>query len=88
MALCCSSFVLITLQLGMISASTPFFSGRPFSLIYNGEWHSTGAVGVRIYTKAIDMKYTIPSGFKPMGQPMMVTECVLFSPSGEHGLDF
>src|SRR5258706_3409623 len=70
----CSPLVLITLQLGMIGASTPFFNGRPFSLFYNGRWHSTGAVGVRIYTKPINMKYTIPSGFKPIAPPMMVTE--------------
>lgn len=64
----------MTMQLGLIGTSTPFFNGRPFSLLYNGKWQSMGAVGVRIYTRTIDVKYSIPNGFKPIAPPLTVTE--------------
>ncbi|TFK48716.1 hypothetical protein OE88DRAFT_1663806 [Heliocybe sulcata] len=33
-------------KLGLIASSTPFLTGRPFTLFHNGQIHSGGAVGV------------------------------------------
>ena len=34
------------MQMGLIASSTPFINGRPFTLFFNDEIHSSGAVGV------------------------------------------
>ncbi|KAH9979676.1 hypothetical protein BJV74DRAFT_780156 [Russula compacta] len=42
-----SSFPLAT-KLGLFGSSTPFVTGRPYTLMYNGSVHSSGAVGIAL----------------------------------------
>ncbi|KAF8505350.1 hypothetical protein BU17DRAFT_57934 [Hysterangium stoloniferum] len=37
-------------KMGLIASSTPFINGRPFTLFFNDEVHSSGAVGVALRT--------------------------------------
>ncbi|KAJ7288536.1 hypothetical protein C8J57DRAFT_1280598 [Mycena rebaudengoi] len=60
-------------KLGLIAASTPFVTGRPFTLFRNDKIYDSGAVGVAVkHPKSnVQVKFL---GMKPLSSPMVVTQ--------------
>jgi small ligand-binding sensory domain FIST len=53
-------------QMGLIASSTPFVNGRPFTLFFNDEVHSSGAVGVALRTPTFLEPTIYFLGLKPL----------------------
>jgi hypothetical protein len=60
----------------MIAASTPFVTGQPFTLYFNGKTWKDGIAGVTIHhlnqQLSIDLKFR---DLVPMGPAMRITKC-------------
>ena len=75
--------------MGLIGSSTPFHSPShaPFSLFYDDQLVSSGAVGVAIIDSAPSSPIKIDySGLVAFSEPMEVTSFVSPSPSPPHRL--
>lgn len=80
---------LFSTQIGLIGSSTPFHSPShaPFSLFYDDQLVSSGAVGVAIIDSAPSSPIKIDySGLVAFSEPMEVTSFVSPSPSPPHRL--
>jgi hypothetical protein len=67
-------------QHGVVGASTPFVTGRPFTLLDSASIHSDGAVGFALchdepLTQPVDRPRVAYNGLTPLGRPLTVTEC-------------
>ncbi|KAF8505347.1 hypothetical protein BU17DRAFT_101032 [Hysterangium stoloniferum] len=54
------------LPMGLIASSTPFFNGHPFTLFFNDEVHSSGAVGVALRTPTFPEPTICFGGLEPL----------------------
>ncbi|KAI9637449.1 uncharacterized protein MKK02DRAFT_43370 [Dioszegia hungarica] len=54
---------------GLLTAPTPFITGRPHTLLLNDKIHNTGAVGLALPYK---LDVGVEFGLEPMGEPMVV----------------
>ncbi|KAG8805883.1 hypothetical protein FRC19_007609 [Serendipita sp. 401] len=62
-----------TAKIGSIASSTPFITGRPFTIFESGSIYSDGAVGVAIAgTKALGIHPNF-SSLRPIGIPLLTT---------------
>ncbi|KAI0917578.1 hypothetical protein AcW1_007253 [Taiwanofungus camphoratus] len=66
------SFPLAT-KLGLIASSTPFVTGRPFTLFYGTSIHSTGAVGLCLTSSAGSRSHVEFPGLEAITAPLIVT---------------
>ncbi|KAG8805880.1 hypothetical protein FRC19_007618 [Serendipita sp. 401] len=65
-----------TAKIGSIASSTPFITGRPFTIFESGSIYSDGAVGVAIAgTKASGIHPNF-SSLRPIGIPLLTTRYV------------
>ncbi|OJT13297.1 hypothetical protein TRAPUB_10063 [Trametes pubescens] len=72
----CSSLLKFRLatKLGLIGTSTPFVTGRPYTLFHNERIHSDGAVGVCLSSSARPAAYSVFPGLEAITRPMIVTD--------------
>ena len=68
--------------MGMICSSTPFITGRPFTMFFNDRVHSEGAVGVAVSRIPHRFHVDLPSNLKPITPEVAITRCV--SPALSH----
>ncbi|KZO97835.1 hypothetical protein CALVIDRAFT_554323 [Calocera viscosa TUFC12733] len=61
-------------KLGMVSASTPFVTGRPFTLFHDTRIYSSGAVGVALKNDAAPHSEVSFQGYVPISSPLRVTD--------------
>ncbi|KAM6493834.1 hypothetical protein JOM56_010195 [Amanita muscaria] len=64
-------------KLGMVASSTPFVTGRPFTLFSNRDIYDSGAVGIVLKNKKLD-KVTVKASFldlEAISEPMTITQC-------------
>ena len=59
--------------MGMICSSTPFITGRPFTMFYNDRVYSEGAVGVAISGAAHNFRVDFPAALKPITPEVVIT---------------
>jgi len=59
----------------MVSAPTPFITGRPHTLFHNTKTYSAGAVGISLPTR-FDTKINYP--LKPLTERMKITSYVTY----------
>ncbi|GJJ15622.1 hypothetical protein Clacol_009900 [Clathrus columnatus] len=60
-------------QLGLVASHTPFVTGTPFTLFYNGEQFSSGAVGVALNnTRGFNVKSVDYPNLIPFSEPMNI----------------
>jgi len=67
-----SSFTHAT-QLGLFASSTPFVTGRPYTLIFNGSVKSSGAVGLALSAGPRPVTRTAFPGLRAITMPLKVT---------------
>ena len=60
-------------KLGLFCSSTPFVTGRPYTLIHNGSVHSTGAVGIALSAGPRPALQTAYPGLRAITPPLKVT---------------
>ncbi|KAI0677373.1 hypothetical protein C8Q78DRAFT_1002518 [Trametes maxima] len=60
-------------KLGLIGSSTPFVTGRPYTLFHNDSIHSNGAVGICLSSPILPQTYATFPGLEPITRPMIVT---------------
>lgn len=73
-------------KLGLFCSSTPFVTGRPYTLIHNGSVHSTGAVGIALSAGPRPALQTAYPGLRAITPPLKVTAYVsLWFPPSSHG---
>ncbi|OSD04668.1 hypothetical protein PYCCODRAFT_1451092 [Trametes coccinea BRFM310] len=60
-------------KLGLIGTSTPFVTGRPYTLFHNESIHSEGAVGICLSPAAKSSPQSAFPGLEPLTRPMVVT---------------
>ncbi|KAH9899694.1 hypothetical protein C8Q73DRAFT_772369 [Cubamyces lactineus] len=60
-------------KLGLIGASTPFITGRPYTLLHNESIHSDGAVGICLTSPIRPSSHSAFPGLEPITRPMIVT---------------
>ncbi|PFH53274.1 hypothetical protein AMATHDRAFT_45552 [Amanita thiersii Skay4041] len=75
-----SSFPMVP-KLGLVASSTPFVTGRPFTLFHNKDVFGSGAVGIAL-TRLPQGSFNTMATFAnltPLSTPMTVTELVLSS---------
>jgi len=65
------SILLTYTQLGLVSAPTPFLTGRPHTLFHNGTAYSTGAVGVALSVAPKDAE--VVYGVEPLDKEYVVS---------------
>ena len=59
----------LTTQVGLLTAQTPFITGRPHTLFHNGQIHSSGTVGIALPRRfSSDIEY----GLDPLTEPYRV----------------
>lgn len=63
-------------QIGMICSSTPFVTGRPFTMFLNDRVYSEGAVGVAISGVPHNFHVDFPANLKPITPEVAITRCV------------
>jgi hypothetical protein len=63
-------------KLGLFSSSTPFVTGRPHTLIFNGSVASSGAVGIALSAGRRPTLRTAFPGLCAITPPLKVTRCV------------
>ncbi|KAI0298130.1 hypothetical protein B0F90DRAFT_830891 [Multifurca ochricompacta] len=61
-------------KLGLFASSTPFVTGRPFTLIHNGSVKSSGAVGIALSAGPRPALRTTFPGLHAITKPMEVTQ--------------
>lgn len=61
----------LTPQLGLVSAPTPFLTGRPHTLFHNGTAYSTGSVGVALSVAPADEE--VVYGIAPLDKEYTVS---------------
>ncbi|KAI0265603.1 hypothetical protein BC834DRAFT_924224 [Gloeopeniophorella convolvens] len=61
-------------KLGLFASSTPFVTGRPFTLIHDDAVYSSGAVGVALSASPRPALQTSFIGLRAMSAPLMVTQ--------------
>lgn len=62
-------------QLGLLASSTPFVTGRPFTLIHNDHIHSDGAVGFALSSPSSRSQPRLSlDGWTPVGLPSIVSK--------------
>ncbi|KAN0128639.1 hypothetical protein V8E53_013558, partial [Lactarius tabidus] len=67
------SFICAT-QLGLFTSSTPFVTGRPYTLIFNGSVRSSGAVGLALSGGLRPVTQTAFPGLRAITAPFKVTQ--------------
>ncbi|KAF8886096.1 hypothetical protein CPB85DRAFT_1336656, partial [Mucidula mucida] len=68
------AFLINSRQLGLIATSTPFITGRPFTLFRNNDIHDSGAVGLALNHRP-RLTYTLDFlGLSALSEPMTVTQ--------------
>ena len=74
----CSKWKLILYisKLGLIASSTPFVTGRPYTLLFNGSVKSSGAVGLALSGGPRPVSQTAFPGLRAITKPLKVTRCV------------
>ncbi|KAI9000848.1 hypothetical protein BD414DRAFT_472912 [Trametes punicea] len=60
-------------KLGLVGTSTPFITGRPYTLFYNDSIHSDGAVGICLSTPIRNSPHSAFPGLEPITRPLIVT---------------
>ncbi|TFY73718.1 hypothetical protein EWM64_g10294 [Hericium alpestre] len=60
-------------KLGLVASSTPFVTGRPFTLFHNGSSYSSGAVGMALSSTARPSASTAFPGLRPITGDLTVT---------------
>ncbi|RPD66989.1 hypothetical protein L226DRAFT_477042 [Lentinus tigrinus ALCF2SS1-7] len=60
-------------KLGLIATSTPFVTGRPYTLFYNDSIHSDGAVGICLSSGPCSSAWSEYPGLEAITRPMIVT---------------
>ncbi|KAI0750975.1 hypothetical protein C8Q80DRAFT_1154839 [Daedaleopsis nitida] len=60
-------------KLGLIATSTPFVTGRPYTLFHDDDIHSDGAVGVCLSSPACATHSSEFPGLEAITRPMLVT---------------
>ncbi|KAH9850756.1 hypothetical protein C2E23DRAFT_759541 [Lenzites betulinus] len=60
-------------KLGLIGASTPFVTGRPYTLFHNDRIYSDGAVGLCLTSSRRPTTYSSFPGLEALTRPMVVT---------------
>ena len=60
----------------MICSSTPFITGRPFTMFFNDRVYSEGAVGVAISGKSHSFYVDFPANLQPITPELTITRCV------------
>ncbi|KAI9451105.1 hypothetical protein BJY52DRAFT_1125436 [Lactarius psammicola] len=68
-----SSFTHAT-QLGLFASSTPFVTGRPYTLLFNGSVKSSGAVGLALSAGPRPVSRTAFPGLRAITAPLKVTQ--------------
>ncbi|KAF8258886.1 hypothetical protein EI94DRAFT_1669339 [Lactarius quietus] len=68
-----SSFTHAT-KLGLFASSTPFVTGRPYTLIFNGYVKSSGAVGLALSAGPRPVSQTSFPGLRAITAPLKVTQ--------------
>jgi len=68
-----SSFTHAT-KLGLFASSTPFVTGRPYTLIFNGSVKSSGAVGLALSAGPRPVSQTSFPGLRAITAPLKVTQ--------------
>ncbi|KAF8636193.1 hypothetical protein AX17_003681 [Amanita inopinata Kibby_2008] len=71
-------------KLGLVASSTPFVTGRPFTLFRNQKIYESGAVGIAL-KRSVKSRGSMSGlkarakvaflGMEPISQPMTITEC-------------
>ena len=64
-------------KLGLFASSTPFVTGRPYTLIFNGSVKSSGAVGLALSGGSRPLAETAFPGLRAITGPLKVTQYVL-----------
>lgn len=60
----------------MICSSTPFITGRPFTMFFNDKVYSEGAVGVAVSGVPHSLHVDFPPNLKPVTPEVTITRCV------------
>ncbi|KAI0720299.1 hypothetical protein C8T65DRAFT_634070 [Cerioporus squamosus] len=60
-------------KLGLIATSTPFVTGRPYTLFHNDSIHSDGAVGMCLSSGSRSKPFSEYPGLEAITRPMVVT---------------
>ena len=81
-------FFFFVSKLGLFCSSTPFVTGRPYTLIFNGSVTSSGAVGIALSAGRHPTLQTAFPGLRAITPPLKVTRCVWVSLSLCHILSF
>jgi hypothetical protein len=63
-------------KLGLFVSSTPFVTGRPHTLIFNGSVKSSGAVGLALSGSPRPVAHTAFPGLRAITAPLKVTQYV------------
>ena len=63
-------------KLGLFASSTPFVTGRPYTLIFNGSVKSSGAVGLALSAGPRPVPKTAFPGQRAISAPLKVTRYV------------
>ncbi|KIY69331.1 hypothetical protein CYLTODRAFT_349720 [Cylindrobasidium torrendii FP15055 ss-10] len=61
-------------QLGLVATSTPFITGRPFTLFHGKDVHSSGAVGLALTDRPKATSTIEFTGLESLSEPMTVTQ--------------
>jgi hypothetical protein len=64
-------------KLGLIASSTPFITGRPFTLFSNNNVYSSGAVGIALTDDVSKLHVGFPAGLKPFTSRLTITRYML-----------
>lgn len=62
--------------MGMICSSTPFITGRPFTMFFNDRVYSDGAVGAAISGVSHRFHVDFPANLQPITPELIITRCV------------
>lgn len=68
----------------MICSSTPFITGRPFTMFFNDRVYSEGAVGVAISGASHSFHVDFPANLQPITPELIITRCGPFRISLTH----
>jgi hypothetical protein len=65
--------LILSSKLGLFGSSTPFVTGRPYTLMYNGSVNSSGAVGLALSAGPLPALQTAFNGLRAISKPLKVT---------------
>ncbi len=66
----------LSYKLGLFGSSTPFVTGRPYTLVFNGSVTSSGAVGIALSAGRRPALKTAFPGLRAITTPLKVTRYV------------